>query len=26
MAKRVFMHQPYSPHWSGDAITNRRAW
>jgi hypothetical protein len=26
MAKRVIMHQPYSPHWSGDAITNRRAW
>jgi hypothetical protein len=26
LAKRVFVHQPYSAHWSGTALTNRKAW
>ncbi len=26
LAKRVFVHQPYSAHWSGTALTNKRAW
>lgn len=26
LAKRVFYHQPYSNHWSGKAMTDKRAW
>lgn len=26
LARRVFVHQPYSGHWSGTARTNKRAW
>jgi hypothetical protein len=26
LAKRVFVHQPNSAHWSGTALTSKRAW
>ena len=26
LESRVFVHQPFSGHWSGRALTNKRAW